>query len=621
MQGSRAHIRFYEDSNFGKSPRRFYEDRLKSGRVTTASGLVLDLAVVADGIGGENAGERAAEMTVEEVFAYAKTSQEKDIPLLLQTALEFANAKVYLEAQRERHKQDMGTTAAVAAVHNGRLYIANVGDSRIYLVRSKQIHQLTRDHTWGNEMVLQGALSPQEASRHIRRDELMRSIGYEPQILVDTGLYIERQLSEKQARHRQGLPLHPGDRVLVCSDGLIKQRHNDGRCIVEPHEIIQILADAPPGEAARLLVDKALERGTDDNVSVALLEWPAKLRPLYWPQHARAAFLGALGLGLIGLGMLLPAFRQPPAAPTLPPIEISQDQAYISKLEETGLQFIPTGGEPHDVANGDFVDFLPGAVLRTQRSDSGYAFIGLPGRAELFMAPDSEVRLVASDDSGVSIQLQSGRAVVKLQNDFPVDRRLMVFSPEWAKMWISSSSMCVWYEQQRQVFNADCVEHGCGYENNGEKFIAAGYHLEFQGTALTALQAGLRSDVCQFVPGLVATATPTATTTQMLLPGIPQVIIVTPTPRIRIRIFPPTATATRFPTLTPVPPSSTPTSTAIPTDTPPPPTDTIIPTDTETLTPWPTDTPNPTPTDTLVPTDTPTETPTDSVFGPAFGPS
>ena len=153
---SHIQVRFYEDSNFGKSDRRFYEDRLKSGRVTTAAGLVLDLAVVADGIGGENAGERAAEMTIDEVFEYARNSQDTDIPMLLQTAVEFANAKVYLEAQNDRHKQDMGSTAVVAAVHEGRLFIANVGDSRVYLVRGHQIRQLTWDHTWGNEMVREG---------------------------------------------------------------------------------------------------------------------------------------------------------------------------------------------------------------------------------------------------------------------------------------------------------------------------------------------------------------------------------------------------------------------------------------------------------------------------------
>jgi protein phosphatase len=79
----------------------------------------------------------------------------------------------------------MGSTAAVAAICEDRLYIANVGDSQIYLVRGNDIAQLTVDHTWGNEMVRQGTLTLEEAARHPERGDLMRSIGYEPQVHLD----------------------------------------------------------------------------------------------------------------------------------------------------------------------------------------------------------------------------------------------------------------------------------------------------------------------------------------------------------------------------------------------------------------------------------------------------
>lgn len=608
-------VRFYEDSNFGKSDRRFYEDRLKSGRVTTAGGLVLDLAVVADGIGGENAGERAAEMTIEEVFDCVRTSEEKDIPLILENAIEMANAKVYLEAQRERHKQDMGSTAVVAAVHEGRLYIANVGDSRVYLVRGGQLQQLTWDHTLGNELVREGTLTRAEADVNLRRDELMRSIGYEPQVMVDLGLYTDQNFNELQAREQQGLPLKQGDRVLLCTDGLIKARRNGKGHFVEPQEIIEILEEAPGSESARQLVDKALERKTDDNVSVIVMEVPARL-PVHFPKPARAVFITMLFVGLVGLAFLAPSLRRPPSAPTLPPIEISQDQAYISEIESTELEFIPSGDESRLAAGGEYIDFVPGAVLKTGPAEKGYVLIGLPGRAELFLASNSEIQLVSSDRTGVVLQLQAGRAIINLQDDFPADRRLTVYSPSWVRTWVSSSTMCLWYEPQGDVFTMDCVADRCGYDDSREKLIEAGSHVQFSGLELSSVGVGLQPEMCQFVPGLVPSSTPTitpsTTATQKRISQSKSLIQWTSTPKEKEPPSIPTRapTSTPRPTFTPIPP---PTNTSLPTVTPPPTfTNTPVPPPTDTNTPVPpTDTNTPVPTPTDLPTNTPVPTPTD----------
>jgi len=510
---SRAQVKFYEDSNFGKSDRRFYEDRLKSGRVYTAAGLVLDLAVVADGIGGESAGERAAEMTIQEVFDYAKRSAEKDIPLLLQTALEFANAMVYREAQSERHKLDMGSTAVVAAIHEGRLYIANIGDSRIYLVRGKNITQLTIDHTWGNEMVREGKLTPEEAGRHPHRDDLMHSIGYEPQVKVDLGLYLDPQIGESEGRNNQGLMLRRGDRVVLCSDGLTKKRRKAEGHFVEPVEIVRILSDAPPGEAAKMLVDKALERETDDNVSVIVVEMPG--RPgVRMPKRARAAFVGILAVGLIALALLVPVLRRPPVAPTLPPGEISQNQARVAQVRKTSFEYLfPSDDLPRSAKDGEFIDFIPGTLLRTGSSRSGYAFIGLPGRAELFIGPDSEVTLLSSDQSGVKIQLDKGRAILNLRPDFPAGRRLTAFSPPGAETSLTGSKMCLSYVPESKDLRMDCVEDRCNYRSDTDKTVLAGYHVDFSETLVTDVNVGLQAEMCQFVPGVVPLSTATATVT------------------------------------------------------------------------------------------------------------
>lgn len=615
-QNSHVQVRFYEDSNFGKSDRRFYEDRLKSGRVTTQGGLELDLAVVADGIGGENAGERAAEMTIDEVFDCVRSSELQDIPLILQNALEMANAKVYMEAQRERHKQDMGSTAVVAAVHEGQLYIANVGDSRAYLVRGRNIRQLTWDHTLGNEMLREGRFSREESEKHPRRDELMRSIGYEPQVAVDIGLYLDGNFDEAEARRNQGLELKPGDHVLLCSDGLIKTRRRAPGHFVEPREIVEILSDSPGSDTARLLVDKALERKTDDNVSVIVIEAPGRLPVPRIPRTTRLAFLTALVLGLILLAVYVPRLRQPPAAPTLPPIEISQDQAYISEVQDTALEFIPNGSEPRAAAAGEFIDFVPGAVLRTGPSETGYIFVGLPGRAELFIAPNSEVQMVSSDTTGVVLQLQAGRLIINLQDDFPQERRLTVYSSSWARTWVSSSAMCLWYEPETEIFNLDCVADSCGYDDGEEKIIEAGYHVQFAGAELSSVAPGIQPAMCQFVPGLVPPSTPTVTpspvppTRENVVPSLTP-IGWTPTPKLKethtpTRTWTPRPTFTRTPSSTPTP-SDTPTPSITPSPTP---SDTPTPIPTNTFTLTPSFTPSLTPSDTPTATDTPTPPPT-----------
>ena len=614
-------MRFFEDSNFGKSDRRFYEDRLRSGRISTASGLTLDLAVVADGIGGENAGERAAEMTVEEVFEHARTSSETDIPLLLQTALEFANAKVYLEAQSERHKRDMGSTAALAAIHDRRLYIANIGDSRIYLLRGRSLRQLSFDHTFANEMIKQGELSREEAARHPRRDELMRSIGYEPQVSVDLGLYLQDGISEREARSAQGLPLRPGDRILLASDGLFKPRRSGGH-YVEPEEMLSIVSEAPGQEAVRLLVDKALERKTDDNVSVVLMEVPDVRRPLRIPRAARIAFLTLLAIGLVILPLLVYILSSRQTPTLARNIQINQQQAYIAEIKDLDFSFLPRSDVAVPAAAREFIDFIPGALLQTGAGQSGYVFVGLPGRAELFLGPDTQVRLLSSASGFVVIQLDYGRAIINLREDF-AGRRVTVLSAGGAHTWLDGSKMCLTYEPASKALRMDCVEDRCGYADTGGRLIQAGYHVTFRGARVIESGVGLQPEACQFVPGAVplstATITPTSTlvlstaqvnatasaeaTRRKLNSAIQTVVARSATPApphtaTPSQLAPPTLPPTRAATWTPIPPTPTDTATIQPTDT-----DTPAPTDT----PQPTDTDTPVPTDTLQPTDTPTE--------------
>ncbi len=172
---AQSDIRLAAGAHIGASPTRtLLEDRARAETIRTASGMVLSVGVIADGIGGENAGERAAELTATTIFENLESSRERNIPRMLEAALKEANQRVFAEAQKSRRKTNMGSTAAIAAVSNDRLYVANVGDSRIYLLRGQKAYPLTVDHTWENEIVSSGKLGPMEAAKHPRRDQIVR---------------------------------------------------------------------------------------------------------------------------------------------------------------------------------------------------------------------------------------------------------------------------------------------------------------------------------------------------------------------------------------------------------------------------------------------------------------
>ena len=129
-----------------------------------------------------------------------------------------------------------------------------------------------------------------EAMRHPRKDELIRSIGYDATVEVDLGLYLNGiNEPEEAARKAQGLQLLPGDKILICSDGLIKKIKPTNKHYVEESEIVPIINDSKPEESANNLVKKALERGANDNVSAIVLEIPGSRPKISIKKVARYA--------------------------------------------------------------------------------------------------------------------------------------------------------------------------------------------------------------------------------------------------------------------------------------------------------------------------------------------
>jgi PPM family protein phosphatase len=214
------------------------------------------LFLVADGMGGHQAGEVASALSVVSIegfllntlkrFFNLKASEEQNVMKEFQSALLQADAKIFEEAAQHPELIGMGTTLTMAFAVNWRLYVAHAGDSRCYLFSKGELHQLTLDHTIVAEMVRLGDLSPQAASRHPYRHVITNVLGGR-----DPGVQVEL--------HK--VDLGPDDVLLLCSDGLTEMICDD--------RIAAILQKEPePQKVCEQLVAEANEKGGKDNITV-----------------------------------------------------------------------------------------------------------------------------------------------------------------------------------------------------------------------------------------------------------------------------------------------------------------------------------------------------------------
>jgi PPM family protein phosphatase len=215
----------------------------------------LGLAVLADGMGGHNAGEVASRIAVDTVLAGMRQSLHSNfIPSndesrsLVQRHVEHANAAIYAAGTASRERAGMGTTIVVALWHDAQLTIGHVGDSRCYRLRGDTLTQLTRDHTVVQAHVDAGALSSAQARVAAARNILTRALGTEPEVEVDLAIH----------------DCEPGDLWLLCSDGLTE--------MLDDLEIARVVAESSANlqEIAGELVRRANDNGGVDNVSVIL---------------------------------------------------------------------------------------------------------------------------------------------------------------------------------------------------------------------------------------------------------------------------------------------------------------------------------------------------------------
>ena len=241
------------------------------------------LLLVCDGMGGHAAGEVASQLAVETIIAHYNPAVSPDHAL--REAFTSANQEIYSQG-----RGTMGTTGVAALFLHNRLYVANVGDSRAYLVREGQIDQISHDHSFVSDQLAAGLITPEQARTSTIRNIITRALGHSGAVEVDL---FERQLCA-------------GDTVLLSSDGM----HG----LLSDTEIAEVAGIFPPEEAVQRLVDMANARGGPDNITVviaqvdeldAALPTTTPLHKLADPEPPTELPLSRTGLLLASLTLLL----------------------------------------------------------------------------------------------------------------------------------------------------------------------------------------------------------------------------------------------------------------------------------------------------------------------------
>jgi protein phosphatase len=258
-----------------------------------------ELLVVCDGMGGHAAGEIASRVAVETIMADYYAVGDEERAAALEQAFSRANEQIYASGHGT-----MGTTGVAALLYQDALHIANVGDSRAYLIRDGAIRQLSRDHSFVSDQVAAGLITPEQARSSPHRNVITRALGYQPEVSVDLFRW----------------PLQVGDIILLCSDGL----HG----LVTDEEIAEIALAHASDEAIDRLINLANERGGSDNITVAIarvdaLDWDAQpvTEAELADEHARSTAELPVPEAIVAPPAVQPVAPAPSAPPPARPIE------------------------------------------------------------------------------------------------------------------------------------------------------------------------------------------------------------------------------------------------------------------------------------------------------------
>lgn len=210
--------------------------------------------IVADGMGGHNAGEIASKMAVDTIREYFSNHSDwktiNDIRKILKESIEEANIKIFEESKKDETLFGMGTTIVLCLIEENNLYIANVGDSRLYHIKKDVINQVTKDHSLVQELIDQGEISEEEAENHPNKNVITRAVGTNENVEIDFYKFCAEE----------------DDTVVICTDGLSN--------MVKKNEILNISKECDDVDiCAKKLIDNANLNGGPDNITVAVVRF------------------------------------------------------------------------------------------------------------------------------------------------------------------------------------------------------------------------------------------------------------------------------------------------------------------------------------------------------------
>ena len=213
----------------------------------------IKLYIIADGMGGYNAGEVASKMATESVKEYiykhfekSKESRESIVDMLNE-AIKYANETVYKKSKSEKDLEGMGTTLDVCLIYNSKVYIAHIGDSRVYRIRKDFLRRITKDHSYVQTLIEDGKITKEEAYNHPKRNMLTKALGCMEEVEPD--IYVKTFLK--------------GDILIMTTDGLTN--------MVRENEMYEIIKEGTAKVATERLVSKANENGGYDNITVIII--------------------------------------------------------------------------------------------------------------------------------------------------------------------------------------------------------------------------------------------------------------------------------------------------------------------------------------------------------------
>lgn len=239
-------LKTFSITDIGKK-RKLNQDYVFTSEIPV--GHLPNLFLVADGMGGHNAGDYASRYTIETIVEDIGSSSNDSPVIVLEKAIQSANRLIRQKSFEDEDLSGMGTTVVAATIDEDRLCVANVGDSRLYVINNREIKQITRDHSLVEEMVRMGGLQREQARSHPDKNIITRAIGAQDEVEID---FFQMTLSKD-------------DIILMCSDGLTN--------MIDDEEIRMILqGQRDIVEKAETLVNAANNNGGKDNIAVILVE-------------------------------------------------------------------------------------------------------------------------------------------------------------------------------------------------------------------------------------------------------------------------------------------------------------------------------------------------------------